>query len=477
MRKTAGILAAVAVVAVAYVATTWYVGKQAHATIEQAVAQANERMAQAMVAQPGAGKAKLAVAEYRRRVFSSDVVYSLQLQDESGQKQEFLLSDHLQHGPFPLDAIRTGRLAPMLALSQARLLPSAATQAWFDSLDGDTPVTGRTEVRFGGKAVSEWTFKPLNVAQGGEVLKFSGGTMQASFDNDFSDSRVSGEFDLLDYSMGAEAERIAIDGVRFEYEASGGEGTRMHSTTRAARLDLEVPDEDTVSLRDAVMDVSSEQSGDLASGAIRYDFGQVQLGTRNLGQMSMGARGRDLSMPALSELAQVYDELSARHGPREEEWQLSPDEAALLQEKFLALLASNPVLIFDPLVWKNDQGESSAGLTVELTRPAGSAEAASIDALLQQAVRGLELNLRIEKAMFVRAMAQLQGAADDPEITALAGSLYDEYANRLQAAGLVAFAEQAATAKIVYRDGRIDANGRQMPVAEFMQRALLALLM
>jgi len=477
MRKSAGILTALAVVAVAYVAATWYVGKQARAAIEQAVAQANERMAQAMVAQPGADRATMAVVEYRRRIFSSDVVYSLRLRNESGQLQEFLLGDHLQHGPFPWDAVRSGRFVPMLALSQAQLLPSAATQAWFDKLDGKTPVTGRTEVHFGGSAVSDWTFKPLSLAQDGEVLKFSGATMRATFDNDYADSRVTGGFDLLDYSNG-EGERMVIDAVRFEYEtATEAEATRMNATTQASRLSLELPDESTVSLADAVMKVSSEQNGDLATGFVRYDLGQVRSGDVDLGSLSLGIRGQDISMPAVSELARVYDELVARHGPRQEDWRLSPEEAALLQDRLFALLASNPVVTFEPLVWKNDQGESSASLSLELTRPAQPESAASLDALLQQAVRGLDLGMRIERPMFVRALVQLQDGADDPQIAAFAGELYDNYAQRLQAAGLATLADGAATAKIVYRDGQVDANGKKMPVAEFMQRALLVLLM
>src|SRR5690606_32699958 len=202
------------------------------------------------------------------------------------------------------------------------------------------------------------------------------------------------------------------------------------------RLSLQLPDESTVSLADAVMKVSSEQNGDLATGFVRYDLGQVRSGDADLGSLSLGVRGKDISMPAVSELARVYDELSARHGPQQENWRLSPEEAALLQDRLFALLASNPVVTFEPLVWKNDQGESSASLSLELTRPAQPESAASLDALLQQALRGLDLGMRIERPMFVRALVQLQDGADDPQIAAFAGELYDNYAQRLQAAGL-----------------------------------------
>ena len=48
----------------------------------------------------------------------------------------FKLKDHLQHGPLPVSAVRSGDLTPMLALGNATMVPSAATQKWFDSLKG-----------------------------------------------------------------------------------------------------------------------------------------------------------------------------------------------------------------------------------------------------------------------------------------------------------------------------------------------------
>src|SRR5690606_14093502 len=104
----------------------------------------------------------------------------------------------------------------------------------------------------------------------------------------------------------------------------------------------------------------------------------------------------------------------------------------------------------DPVVWKNEQGEGRASLTVELTSPAQPAAALSLDELVQQIVRALDLELRIEKPMFVRAMGQLSGDAEDPQAIAAAGMLYDEYAGRLHAAGLASAQDGAAATKISY---------------------------
>lgn len=478
MRKSTGVLTAIAVVAVAYVGTTWYFGKQAQQSIEQAVARANESMASALVSQPAAGNAKLTVTEYRRRIFSSDIVYSLQIKDSSGRTQELLLGDHLQHGPFPLDAITSGNLLPMLAFSHSQLLPSAATQVWFDSLKGQSPITARSQVGFSGRAKSDWTFKPLNVVQNDEVLKFSGGTLTAAFDNDFNDSRVSGSFGSLDYSLQAGAERIAIEDIRFDYETAVVDAaTRLSSTANVAKVSLDLPDDSGFSLHDVVMDVSNEHAGGLANTSIRYDFGKILADGANLGSLSLGVSAKDINMPALSALASTYDAMQARHGPDAEEWQLTQTEAALLQDKFLALLTSNPVLSLEPFVWKNDAGESRGNLTVELMSPAEPEAAQSFDLLLLQIVRALNLELTVEKPMFVQAMSGLQKQVDSAQMADIAGALYDQYANRLQATGLVALQGVTATTQISYREGQVNANGKSMAVPEFIQRALMALLM
>lgn len=478
MRKSTGVLTAIAVVAVAYVGTTWYFGKQAQQSIEQAVARANESMAAALVSRRAAGAAKLTITEYRRRFFSSDIVYSMQVRDGSGRTQELLLGDHLQHGPFPLNAVAGGNLLPMLAFSESQLLPSATTQVWFDSLNGESPVTARSRVGFSGRANSDWTFKPLNVVQNDEVLKFSGGRIKANFDNDFQDTHVSGSFESLDYSLKSGDERIAFEDIRFDYETAIVDATtRLTSTAKAARLSVDLPDNDAFSLHDVVMDVSNERAGGLASASVRYDFGKVLAGNTSLGSLSLGASGRDINMPALSALASAYDDLEARHGPDTDQWRLTQEEASLLRDKFLALLTSNPVLSLDHLTWKNEAGESRGKLSVELMSPAEPEAAQSFDMLLLQIVRALNLELKVEKPMFVKAMSSLQQPADNARMAKVADVVFDQYASRFQTTGLAQVEGDTATTKISYRDGRVNANGKSMAVPEFVQRALMALLM
>src|SRR3546814_4770344 len=97
--------------------------------------------------------------------------------------------------------------------------------------------------------------------------------------------------------------------------------------------------------------------------------------------------------------------------------------------------------------------------------------------LLLQIVRALNLELKVEKPMFVKAMSSLQQPADNARMAKVADVVFDQYASRFQTTGLAQVEGDTATTKISYRDGRVNANGKSMAVPEFVQRALMALLM
>jgi len=476
MKKSVAAAVAIVVVGAAYTASSWYVGKRAQDTIEQAMVQAGQRLAQTVGTDPAAGGVRLAISEYKRHVFSSDVVYRLEISDGAGKPAEYLLSDHLQHGPFPVGALKSGHLAPMLALSRSRLLPSAATQAWFDSLDGASPVTAVSRVGFSGQATSDWQFKPLNIVQDGDALKFSGGTMQAVLSNDFRDSKVAGQFGSVDYSAAEDGGRLVADGIRLDSTTTWSEGGgRVHSILSADSVAVSTDGDEALRLGQVGVTVDSDRKGDLADAALRYDFGSVKADKADLGSISVGAKGKGLDVAALSALAVEYNAIQLRQQERDDP-RLTQAEAASLRDKLLALLASNPQISIDPVVWKNDKGQSSARLTVDLARPGDPRAAGTLDALAAQAVKTVDFEADIAKPMFVQAFAQSQGAAGDQGAAAMGAMVFDHYAARLADAGLFVLDGQKASARLAYRDGEVTANGQAMSVPEFMQR-MLSLLM
>src|SRR3546814_5955256 len=111
----------------------------------------------------------------------------------------------------------------------------------------------------------------------------------------------------------------------------------------------------------------SDWSSDVCSsdlimdGALRYDFGRIAVGPIELGSLSLGARANRVNVVALAALAGEYDAIQARHEAQgDQNLVLSKEEENALRDKLIAVLASEPSVAIEPLVWKNDDGQSNA---------------------------------------------------------------------------------------------------------------------
>src|SRR5690606_29152306 len=134
------------------------------------------------------------------------------------------------------------------------------------------------------------------------------------------------------------------------------------------------------------------------------------------------------------------------------------------------VLAADPTIAIDSLVWKNAKGESKAGLQVNLSKPQ-DADAATIDALFMQGLKLIKFDLNLSKPMFIHAFSQAESDGDKKlQMEILGAMIYDQYVNRLQMAGLVKADDDAATAAVVYEEDAVTVNGQAMSVPEFMQR-------
>lgn len=480
MKKGVKLLTAIVVLGAVYTGTSWYVGKEAQATIEQMVQRANDRLTAALGVNVPESGVKVAISEYKRHVFSSDVVYTLQMRDSQGAPVEYLLSDHLQHGPFPLGALQSGYFAPLMALSHAQMIPSAATQKWFDSLQGQSPVVATTRVTFSGEGSSVWQLKPLDVKEGGDSLKFSGGVINATLSNNFQDSVVKGAFEALEYASARSGDSVQIHGIVLGSTTNvAGEPSTVKSSSQAVaeHFTLASADSVPVQLSKVAINLDSQQRNNQLEGALQYSLGSIRLGEADFGSLTAGFKGSNLDVQALTDLVVTYDRIKALHnlGPNDE-LELTPDEAVQLRNKLWAVLASQPTVSIDPFTWKNSKGESTLKLAVNLARPAG-ADASEAGLLLPQIVKRLELNLAIAKPMFIQTFSQFQGVPGGNGNTAMMGAMvFDMYAARLGRAGLAVQTDDKLSTGIRYENDSVEVNGKAMSVPEFLQRAISAVM-
>jgi uncharacterized protein YdgA (DUF945 family) len=107
-----------------------------------------------------------------------------------------------------------------------------------------------------------------------------------------------------------------------------------------------------------------------------------------------------------------------------------------------------------------------------LTEPK-AAGSRSVDVLLSQALKRLSLEVSISKPMIIQAFGQAQPDAQAKlQMEMMGAMIYDQYALRLQQAGLIQLDDDTAEASLLYENNTVVLNGKSMSVAEFMQRAL-----
>lgn len=470
MKKTVVLAGAVVLVAAAYTGVSWYVGLRAEETIRTAVAQANDRIVKTLGPDLGTLGMRIDISEYRRGLFSSAARYTLSVQDED-ERLELALDDHMQHGPFPWTLARQGEFGPALAYSRSQLVDTDSVKRWFDAARGVMPLEVETRIGFGGEGESSWRFAPLAWAVDGDRLSFSGGQMQMHFSNNFRDNTGEGQFASLVMGEGADGSTVTLDGIRLKSRTStsSDDAVQVHSVLEVASLGVKQADEESLIAEKVSATLDSTQKQSLLDAALQYDFGRVRIGDIDLGSMTLGGKLSRLNFEAFSALLTEYDAIAGEHDAAEgEDVELTDEDELRLLAKLRSVLASSPEARLQPVVWRNEKGESSLIISAAFQPLPGGDNVASEDALLQ-GLREFRVELVLSRPMVVQAFAQT--GADESEkqqLEMLAAIMFDRYVGELEQQGLVHRDGDRATATIVYGDGAVNVNQRKMSVEEFL---------
>lgn len=467
MKKSAVVVGVVVVLGVAYVGSSWYVGKRAEDVVHNAVANGNTRLEQLLG--PGDTGAKLTIDSYKRGVFSSDAIYTLTVKGEHGKNTEIKVADHIEHGPFPLAGLKKGRFQPVMVISQARLLPSAGTQKWFDARPdkAHAPVWALTTLGFSGTGKSVWHFQPHKVADG--QVTFSGGTATVDLSNDYRDSNLVAAFDELGLKDGSDslrARNVKIDG-KTTTAASGAITT--HTDARVGSFSENTADGPSVAIDDWRFTLDGTRAGDMVNGAAHYQIGHIQSGPMDLGSLALTAKVANLNVKALNALNDIYAQAGKSKA--------SPDDQnKLVEERIMAVLADNPEISIENVQWKTSKGESTAKVELHLVKPDQAAPGDAYQAVLK-ALKVVNVDISLSRPMVVALMESGSSNADAATSQGLANAIVNQFSARLTQSGLARQNGDNLVSSIHYADGQVDLNGQKMSVNEFMMHASMLMMM
>lgn len=457
MKKSAVVVGVVVVLAVAYAGSSWYVGKRAEDLVRRIVKTENGQLRQLGSSD---ASAVLAIDRYKRGVFSSDVVYSLTIRGSHDKDKPIVikLADHLDHGPFPIADLKKGRLQPVMAISHAQLLPTDATQQWFDVRADKThaPVWALTTLGFSGTGKSVWQFQPYKAPDGS--VTFSGATATIDMSNQYRDGTLAAAFD--DFGMKDDDDALRLRNVKIDSKTTTADSGTITSQARAVIGSIvQTPRRGPpMASKDWHLALAGTRTGDMLDGTADYQVGHIQSGATDLGSLRISAKVAHLDVKALDALNAAYAEAHSA----------KPTEAqqAALQEKALAFLATEPVVAIDNLDWKTAKGETTGKASLQLTRPKVSESADIVQAALQM-VKGASLNVSLSKPMIEGLLAQ--GSAEDPAADKSAvNALMEQATTRLTRSGIARLDGDNLVSDLHYQDGKIDVNGTKMPFGRFL---------
>lgn len=416
MSTTNKLVIGAAVLVAAYAGTSWYMGKKAEAEIMQQVSALNETVATQLAESLPDSTVTLNVLSYDRSWFSSRVNYELLVKDSRAQYQ-FLLEDHLRHGPLPISALFKGHFAPVLAYSTLKLLPSEHAQPWFDAAGGKDPVVAHSFIGFGGSTDSKIDFAALQykdehenelvMADAQASIQYIKGSDRIQLDTHLPSLAV------IDQTSQTKAQ---VTDMRFVGDLTGLTLSQSSAgSVSIANLSLSVPGSSMVVVENIKANSTYELIDGLVDSSLHYDLGKIRVDQQDLGQAKLDLAVKRLDYALLNQLSQTenIEELG--------EEQVLP----VVRE----ILAHKPELSIDKLSFINDVGTSSLKVDMRLAATAVD-EKASENLDLAHYVEQLEVDMNVSRKM-------LQGYfAEESLVSSLVDMMFSKMAEQGKQVGL-----------------------------------------
>ena len=478
MNRKAGVVIGVIVIAgAAWTGAAWYTGKQAEQVVRQQIAEGNATL------QTYVPNATLSLASLDRHLFSTDVRYRLQItqpatSEAAPREMDFIVVDHLSHGPLPLTEIKHGRLLPAMAASNFALEPTDSAKPWFEAANGAVPLSGHARIGYGNGVTGVFTLAPVKVQQPETQLDFSGLNADFAVDGKSRATRVQAAVESLALKLenADDGADLAVSGLSLTSDMKPGASGLYLGTNTLNIKNTQVVLRDTPALQLADYSQHADVREDARGLAMRgqYDIGMVSYGGKELMGVQFALGGLHLAPQAVKTLGRINSDtvVQVMRAPAQSAAVPGGDAALQAQREEIVtavqqILQGNPSFFIGPLQLKNAKGVSSFDLTLDLTDP-GDTEA-SLDDLVARTVRTFDAKLTLSTPMMATTVSQiLQADGVDAAAADAHGQMVAQaIAAQAQATGFMTAAGDDVVAALQYRDKVITLNGAQIPAQQF----------
>ncbi len=450
-------------IALAYVAASWYLGLRTQDMVQQWVSQANQQL-QADTHAPQTDL--LTINTYERGIFSSQATYSYV---NRAHDLEFVFAGQTFHGPWPWSQVTAGKFKPLLASTKVVPVDSAGWSDWFKLQEqGQLPWQLAATVDFNGDVDGVLGVAPVRLQRQG--LNLAGAELKIGYLAHQRQTLLAGVWPNISVKQAADGFELAIKNASIEFAGTYADASSlsMHYRLGLEHVKIITPQAPELSLQGAAINFDSARSGALLDSRLRYDFGQAKMGAAALGHLQVQASASQFDVNALQDLSLLLAELGQQQGLDKP---ISPQETAALRAIMGPLFATSPRLAIDAVTWQTSAGTSELKAAAQF-KPLPDAAAVDPAGALQQAIAKLSLDFSISKPMVLGLVANLNQSANAQQAQALASMLFDSVAAQYQRAGLLRIDGERLLGQYQYQDGQLSINGKALTAQELA--ALLA---
>ena len=485
MKKSVGILCGLAVaIALVTTAGAWYTGKQLPHELDSSIAQANQELVKALAGM--GGSAKIELTSLDQHFFSSTAHYLIKVKDvqvgELPVSFELAAVDEIEHGPFPWSRVKSLKLMPVMAASNARLEKNQATASWFAAADEQSPLQVHSSLGYDGSVASELELLPVKVDQGtSKKVDFTGLRLHIEGNRDGKAVKVKGEAGRLDMTL-VDQMQLPVT-LQFNGLTISGDLSRTgHDSLYVGSLDLALADtritqggeQKLLVIKGLEQNNLYGADGDKMHGRLEYKVGDISYDNRPVGSGQMLVTFKGVDMTALQSLNDWYQtrlpefRAAAAAGQPLPNIDMGPEEKAKVQADLQKMLAAKPQVAIEDLSFKTANGTSRFNLIVDLGIPASLDLPA--DQLARQIIAQLDAKLSVSKPMIgdlATLQAFLQGQTDTQAIAQQSGQAGEMVGMMAVQSGMATVQGDDVKADLHYADGQVDFNGQKMSVEEF----------
>ena len=484
MKKSVGIATGVVVIAVAgWLGTTWYTGKRIEAEEPAKLAELNEQLATSLV---NTGiRFTASRASYERHFFSTDAHYNITLALAGDTEPDDVTIDvavKIEHGPFAKSALASGNFMPNMAFVHAELAPNKFSQPLFDLTKGVPAISSNTLFSYSGNNNSTVNVIPFELAEDGDVVKFGGLELKGTYKKDNKQTIASGTMGdiTVDVTDDGQHVKATISGTSMDLDSTIGKfgfglGTSKvnvgHILLDVQPVEGESPEVvKKVELKDFAYNTLVAEEGDNARVEAKYSLGQLLINDASFGKGHATIKLDNLDGQAIQTLLKFYNDALKEMTTGGK----SPTSGAVamdLLNQALKMLAANPSMRIDPLVWETPKGQSTLDLNIGLTKPKSlnvglqQLENGDPKALLMEALKLIDLNVKLSTpmveelitlAMQMEGMDAAQAASEAAEQASMMSSMAEMF-------GVAKLNGDNLESNFHYADGVMTLNGQEVP--------------